>query len=172
MSSDDLKMKLRAYFSVRIAGEGSDLAQSIWEQIEMEGDQGTIGLFCEEDQRWVIAKINDDGHAKMQEIAPEHSADWHELGVSILHRLIMETILDYQSLPKPKYAHLIEEVVEGLDDGDVEGDGSRFQLGALVMPATLDHIRAISEHGERMPAKSTYFFPKLLSGLVFNPHDD
>ena len=40
---------------------------------------------------------------------------------------------------------------------------------ALVMPATVDHIRSISEHQERMPAKSTYFYPKLLSGLVFNP---
>ena len=32
-----------------------------------------------------------------------------------------------------------------------------------------DHIRAISTQGERMPAKSTYFYPKLLSGLVINP---
>ena len=37
------------------------------------------------------------------------------------------------------------------------------------MPATVDHIRSISEHGERMPAKSTYFYPKLLSGLVIQP---
>ena len=42
---------------------------------------------------------------------------------------------------------------------------------ALVMPATIEHIRAISEHGERMPAKSTYFYPKLLSGLVFHSHE-
>jgi uncharacterized protein (DUF1015 family) len=41
-------------------------------------------------------------------------------------------------------------------------------LAALAMPATVDHVRAISEHGERMPAKSTYFYPKLLSGLVFH----
>ena len=44
-----------------------------------------------------------------------------------------------------------------------------FELAALVMPATVGHVQAISEHGERMPAKSTYFYPKLLSGLVFNP---
>ena len=49
--------------------------------------------------------------------------------------------------------------------------GGRFELGALVMPATLEHIRDISNAGERMPAKSTYFYPKLLSGLVINPLD-
>jgi len=37
------------------------------------------------------------------------------------------------------------------------------------MPATVDHIRVISEHAERMPAKSTYFYPKLLGGMVVNP---
>jgi uncharacterized protein (DUF1015 family) len=37
------------------------------------------------------------------------------------------------------------------------------------MPATVEHIRLISQHGERMPAKSTYFYPKLLGGLVINP---
>ena len=38
-------------------------------------------------------------------------------------------------------------------------------------PATLEDVRMISENAERMPAKSTYFYPKLLSGLVINPLD-
>jgi uncharacterized protein (DUF1015 family) len=43
------------------------------------------------------------------------------------------------------------------------------QLAILVMPAQIDHVQAISEELERMPPKSTFFYPKLLSGLVFNP---
>jgi uncharacterized protein (DUF1015 family) len=49
------------------------------------------------------------------------------------------------------------------------GQGGRFELAALVMPATVEHIRSISQHNERMPAKSTYFYPKLVGGLVINP---
>jgi uncharacterized protein (DUF1015 family) len=98
----------------------------------------------------------------MEQIAAEHSSDWQGLGVSILHRLLVETLLDGGNWPKPRYVHLIEEVVEGLRTGE-------FPLAALVMPATVDHIRSISEHQERMPAKSTYFYPKLLSGLVISP---
>jgi len=64
---------------------------------------------------------------------------------------------------------LLDEVAEVLEEGD--DDGSRVSLAALVMPATLQHIQSISEHAERMPAKSTYFYPKLLSGLVINPLD-
>ena len=62
---------------------------------------------------------------------------------------------------------LVDEVVEGLSQD--ASTPHQYNLAALVMPATIDHIRAISEHGERMPAKSTYFYPKLLSGLTFNP---
>ena len=167
MSSDDLKQRLADFFDCRIAGEGGDLANVIWDQIESADDQGTVGLYAEADGRWVVAKLNEAGKAKMAEISTDHSSDWHSLGVAILHRLIMETLLEQKDLPKPKYVHLVEEVTQGIEEGD--DDGSRFGLAALVMPATLDHIRAISEHGERMPAKSTYFYPKLLSGLVINP---
>lgn len=171
ISSETLSERLSPCFDTRIAGEGGDLAEMIWEQIAMEGDQGTIGFFCREDGRWVVAKINEGGRAKMRECASERSSDWQSLGVSILHRLVMETLLGHESLARPKYVHLVQEVVDGLEQGDDEAGGTPFELAALVMPATLDHIRAISEHGERMPAKSTYFYPKLLSGLVFNPLD-
>jgi len=63
----------------------------------------------------------------------------------------------------------VEEVVDGLN-GKLEGD-TEYPIAALVMPATVDDIRKISLHNERMPAKSTYFYPKLLSGLVVNPLD-
>ena len=119
----------------------------------------------------MLAKINENGRKRLAEVAGEQSEDWRSLGVSILHRLIMETLLGETNLPKPNYVHLVSEVVEGLTNGDVEHNGTPFELAALVMAATLDHIRAISEHGERMPAKSTYFYPKLLSGLVINPHE-
>ena len=169
ISSDELVSQLAGCFSTRIAGEGADLAESIWETIEAEDEQGTIALFTAKDQRWVVAKISDAGVKRMSAIAGQQSDDWRNLGVSILHRMIMDDLLDAADLPKPSYVHLVEEVITGLNQGDK--DGSEFPLAALVMPATLDHIRAISQHGERMPAKSTYFYPKLLSGLVINPFE-
>jgi uncharacterized protein (DUF1015 family) len=43
------------------------------------------------------------------------------------------------------------------------------QLAVLVPPATMRHVEQIAGNLEKMPPKSTYFYPKLLSGLVFNP---
>lgn len=153
---------LRPYFETRSIGEGSDLAQSVWKEIETGGQQGTLGFFTRRDGRWTLARLTDEGRSKMAAVAGDHSGDWCELGVAILHRLVIDTLLNSKDLPKPTYVHSVNEIVEGLDS-------ESYPLAALVMPATLRHIEAISKHLERMPAKSTYFYPKLLSGLVIRP---
>jgi uncharacterized protein (DUF1015 family) len=179
ITSGQLRERLGECFATEPAGNGPERARSLWEEIELEGDQSTLGLYTAADDRWTLARLTDAGHERMAQVASDHSADWQGLGVSILHRLIIENLLPAPSspLPAPKYVRDIEEVVRGLAHGDdagrdatgQTGSGGRFELAALVMPATVEHIRAISSHGERMPAKSTYFYPKLLSGLVINP---
>jgi uncharacterized protein (DUF1015 family) len=164
LDSHTLQRKLEGSFATRVAGEGVDLANMMWSQIEMDNDQGQLAFYCRRDQRWLVCNIAEQGRARLAEIANDRSEEWRSLGVSLLHRLVMETLLGHTDLPKPKYVHLVDEVVDVLaaDDGE-------FELAALVMPATLDDIQAVSLNQERMPAKSTYFYPKLLSGLVINP---
>ncbi|MBI2478192.1 MAG: DUF1015 domain-containing protein [Planctomycetia bacterium] len=154
LTCEQLRAKLGAYFDCESGGV-------------FENNQGKLGLYTSADDTWTVATLSEAGRAKMAEVASDHSTDWQGLGVSILQRLILETVLGASDLPKPNYVHLVEEAIEGLTGGD--DDGSKYPLAALVMPATVAHIRTISEHGERMPAKSTYFYPKLLSGLVLNP---
>jgi len=178
ISSGELIEHLEDCFDTQIIGEGPDDTKMVWAEIESEGAQGCMALYTAKDNKWVRLDITDAGVRRMAEVAADHSADWQELGVSILHRLVVETLLAPRaSLPAPKYVRDIEEVVQGIKQGDAAGrdatgqagTGGRFELAALVMPATVEHIRAISSHGERMPAKSTFFYPKLLSGLVINP---
>ena len=177
MSSTQLCERLGDAFATQPADEGPGRTPQLWEELETEDRQSTLALYTAEDQRWMLARLTDAGRAKMAEVAGDHGADWQGLGVSLLHRLVVDTLLDSPHLPAPKYVRSISEVVEGLEHGDSIGrdhtgqqsSGGRFELAALVMPATLEHVRAISNAGERMPAKSTYFYPKLVSGLVFNP---
>jgi hypothetical protein len=177
MTAKQLTAKLGDNFTTEPAGEGPNRAITLWEEIEAEGEQGTFGFYTAEDNRWTLARITDPGRQRMAEVASHHCEDWQGLGVSILHRLVVDTLLDAPNLPAPKYVRALAEVPVGLKEGDSagrdltgqEGSGGRFELAALVMPATVEHIRAISNAGERMPAKSTYFYPKLLSGLVINP---
>jgi uncharacterized protein (DUF1015 family) len=162
LNAESLRQQLGDYFTTRPAGEGPQQAHAVWEDVETAGDQGTIGLYTAADRRWTIASITAAGRARVAELAAEHSAEWQGLGVAILHQLVVKLLYRDTPVPKPEYLHLVDEVVEGLESG-------QFPVGALVMPATVEQVREISMHGERMPAKSTYFYPKLLSGLVINP---
>jgi len=162
LTAEELSAKLGDCFTCNIAAEGAKMADEVWRQIERENDQGLIGLYTAADQQWTLCRVTDLGRARLDGIAGDHNPEWRALGVSILHRLLIEDRLGQTELPKPKYVHLVEEVVEGLGSGD-------YPLAALVMPATVDDVRTLSLMGERMPAKSTYFYPKLLSGLVINP---
>ena len=165
IESSQLDERLRPCFTVHRAGAGPDGARAVWEKIETSADQGTIGLFTAADRVWLLATLTETGRKRMAQVAADHSEHWQGLGVSILHRLILQTLLEATDLPKPEYVHDVTELAAALA-ADAEG---QYPLAALVMPATIDHIRRISVAGERMPAKSTYFYPKLLSGLVINP---
>jgi uncharacterized protein (DUF1015 family) len=177
ITSGDLINRLGRSFDAHVVGQSPSDAAIVWAEIESEGAQGCIAFYTAADQKWVRADINDAGMRRMEEVAADHSPDWQGLGVSILHRLVIDTLLDGATLPAPKYVRNIDEFVRSLKEGDAAGrdatgqtgTGGRFELAALVMPATVEHVRAVSRHGERMPAKSTYFYPKVLSGLVINP---
>lgn len=158
-------------------GQGTEVAGRVWQTILDQQQQGVLGFYTRADNTWTLATITDEGRQRMDQLAPDQCGCWRQLGVSILHRLVMEDLLDAASLPQPMYVHTVNEVISGLQQGDTVGRdatgqdaaGGQFELASLVMPASLDDIREISHQQQRMPAKSTYFYPKLLSGLVINP---
>jgi uncharacterized protein (DUF1015 family) len=174
ITSAELQARLGECFTVQAVGQGPELAASIWDDIARAGQQAQMAFYTAQDNTWTLANISLVGAGRMAQVAQDQSGQWQSLGVSILHRLVLENLLGLTDLPKPMYVHSVEEVIENLRKGDAVGrdatgqmgSGGRFELAALVMPATVDHVRAISEHGERMPAKSTYFYPKLLGGMV------
>ncbi|MFM9068438.1 MAG: DUF1015 family protein, partial [Planctomycetota bacterium] len=176
-TAEQLAEQLGDNFTTTNAGEGPAQAVAVWDEIAAAGRQETIGFYTAADNRWTLATVTPQGRRRMAELATEHSEEWQGLGVSLLHRLVVDNLLGCVNLPKPMYVHSVAEVEAALVAGDTVGrdatgqmgQGGRFELAALVMPATVDHVQAISEHGERMPAKSTYFYPKLLSGLVIHP---
>ena len=117
---------------------------------------------------WLLARLRSD--EAMDRLAATHSADWRALGVSILHVLVLDHLLaegpgsgsGSGSAPTCRYVHLISEVID-----DLAAHGC--DLACLVPPARMEHVEAIASTLETMPPKSTYFYPKLLTGLVFNP---
>ena len=164
MSQRDLFDRLGDLFRVQTVGNGINSAQAAWGLIEKLNDQGTMALFTGKDKVWSLISITDKGRAKMDEVAKDHHPEWRQLGVAILQRLVIDELLELKGHEKPVYLHEVSEIAKKL-----QKDPENYPLAALVMPATVQLIQECSTVRERMPAKSTYFYPKPVSGFVFKP---
>ncbi|MGF3554868.1 MAG: DUF1015 domain-containing protein [Thermoplasmatota archaeon] len=110
--------------------------------------------------RYYVLTLKDE--KIMDNFAKEHSKTWRILDVSILHKVVIEHIMginqnnieDYV-----KYTRVDEEAIKFVNEG-------KYNLSFLMNATKIDELKAVAESGEHMPQKSTYFLPKMLSGLV------
>ncbi len=160
LTAEALAARLAPQFVVTHEGEGDAGCVSAWETIQIGGEQDTLGFGTTQDGRWITARLRDS--RRMDQLAPDHSPDWRSLGVSILHQLVLKDLLGRIGSASCTYVHRIEEVVQSVARESCD-------LACLVPPAGMEHVEAIASNLEKMPPKSTYFYPKLLSGLVLNP---
>jgi len=153
-TSDELQAKLADHFEVI---EQCTSARDCWETVELSGGQDVLGFGTVADGRWFAARLKDA--AAMEALAPQQSPEWRGLAVSILHKLVIEKLLGGE--PECRYVHRLDEVTEAVES-------KACQVACLVPAATMDHVEMIAGNLEKMPPKSTYFYPKLLTGLVFH----
>jgi uncharacterized protein (DUF1015 family) len=161
LTGSRLKELLATCFEIETLGTGEAAAKETWSLIEADGGQNVLGFGTVADGGWHLARYRKPD--EMARLAPDHSTAWQGLGVSILQIQVVEAILKptYGTAPACRYVHLLSEVLEDVG-------ANRCDLAVLVPPATMDHVTEIAGNLETMPPKSTYFYPKLLSGLVFN----
>ena len=111
----------------------------------------------------------------LEDSHPDKPEAWRTLDVAIIQHLIVEEIceptLNNGNPVKWAFPHSIKEVVDiGKGSETGAGGGAGFaQLAVIVKPTPMDAVRDVSHANELMPQKSTFFFPKLATGLFLNP---
>lgn len=105
---------------------------------------------------------------KAEKLLPsDHSEAWRKLDVVILHSVILDHLLgiDAKKLEEQTNVNYIKDRNQALDKV-TKGD---FQMVFLMNPTKIEQVRNVAMNMEKMPQKSTDFYPKLLSGLVMCP---
>ncbi len=102
----------------------------------------------------------------MEQLMPDASKALRELDVSVLHTLVLERIF---GIDKENMAEQINlTYTRSADEAIAAVDGQRANCCFLLNPTHITEIRDVAAVGEKMPQKSTYFYPKLTTGLVMN----
>lgn len=126
----------------------------LMDAIEAKG-KGSFGIAFAGGSGIVASPKNAD--ALIASIESDGSLDLKSLDVTILHRVILERALGIAGLDKISYTRDPEEAVTWAEEG---------AISFLMTPPTVEDMKIIALGGEKMPQKSTYYFPKILSGLV------
>lgn len=125
---------------------------------------GCFGL-AEADGSRQILKLREP--SRLDSLLEGKSTAYRELDAAILEKVVFSVILgmteqDVEAKRGLAYAKSIEEATGAVDSGAA-------QAAFILRPTPIDQVGAVAEAGETMPPKSTYFFPKLPTGIVFNP---
>jgi uncharacterized protein (DUF1015 family) len=129
------------------------------------GDLPTFGVLDRDGPKALRARL------ASSEIADQalagHSPSYRRLDTAVLEKLLLEDALglsedDISHQRGLGYARDLDQARALLGAGE-------YDLAFLLRPTPVEQVQAIAAAGETMPPKSTYFYPKLPSGLLFNP---
>ncbi len=138
----------------------------VWQRVDdllAESDEIRLVLFGLASERLFVLKVRD--LAAISQMMPYfHSELYRRLDVSIVDHIILENLL---ALSGDKEDTLLAYSYDRLEAVN-SVLGQEYQLAVLLSPVKVEVIKAIADVGDKMPRKSTYFFPKLPAGLIFN----
>ncbi len=157
----ELLEEAREDFAISRFGSREELYEKLDED---SGAKSTIGFRAKKDKAyWALTLQNQD---LMKELIPDRSATWRNLDVTVLHKAILEGYLDIE---EEKLAE--KEVVDYIRYRDRALDllgEENYDCAFILNPTRMEEVTEIANEGEKMPSKSTDFYPKLLTGMVLH----
>ena len=160
-NKENILEQCKEYFEVE---EKSDV-ENMEKDLDVLYQQGkkAFGFFCGGDS-WVQLTLK--SFDSIKELLPDLSKASQELDVTVLHTLILEKIfgIDKENMANQinlTYTKYFREAIDGVNNKE-------FQCAFILNPTRVTEIRDVALAGEKMPQKSTYFYPKMITGMVMN----
>ena len=134
---------------------------------EYDNDKNVFGIYSG-NNAFHAATLKDK--QAMNSVAPNMSSHWKSLDVSVLHKLILEELLGIgeKQLASGTQLEYIKDTDNAIDESITKVDKGQRQAAFFLNPVKMEQLKMVTDAGEKMPQKSTYFYPKMYSGVVIN----
>lgn len=162
-SRDQFLDKLEEHFRVEsfTAGEGEGRLVTFIEELESRGARDHVFGLYTGGGTYHLLSLRDESLADTHG-AQDHSPEWRRLDVAILHTLVLDRLLGITPEKVEEHIKYTRDDAEAIELVDM----GTYQLSLLMNATRIGEVKAIAANRERMPQKSTYFYPKVLTGLV------
>lgn len=142
---EDIHMRFSEYFEIEPVSADFDIAKQI------SGRKHAFGFFQNREEMWYRLTFNG---RNLSEVHPA----MREIDVIILHDLVLKKILEVKDVA---YEMDMKKALEKVRNG-------MFRAALFLNPTKVEDVEKAAFTSVRMPPKSTYFYPKLLTGVVIN----
>ena len=159
-STDEILDRAKAYFDITKVPDRKSLEKTMEDGLEVVGQ---IGLAAKEG--FYVLNLRDPDI--MNQLAPDRVQSWRDLDVSILHKLLLQHIMEID----PSKIDNLENInyLREPDMGYHEVEGSEKAYLSILNATRIEQVTACTEVGEKMPQKSTDFYPKIVTGFAMLP---
>lgn len=143
----------------------TELSNLFMKRLKEKGkDSHSFGVYANGWNYAAIATLRNED--VMDRFVPDHSKAYRRLDVTILHTLIIENILRISKESQERKENI--EYIQDEGEGLLKVQRGERQVLFILNPTKVTEVEEVAKAKDKMPQKSTYFFPKLLTGLVIN----
>jgi uncharacterized protein (DUF1015 family) len=159
MSTQKALERAQDYFDVSPVADRAALEAAL---AQAEPKHPRLGLY---DGSYAVLVLREPG--VLEALLPDRAPAWRLLDVTVLHELFVERVLgiDKNAVEEQTNIEYLRDPQMGYD----AVDRGEAQLFMVMNPTRSEQVQACTAAGERMPQKSTDFYPKVISGLVMMP---
>ncbi len=162
---EEVLSKCKKHFEIKEFESTDNMSDMLYQKYK-EG-KNSFGFYCG-DSKWTMLTLKKNSEA-VKKACPGLCKALRCLDVTILHTLILEKIfgIDKENMAQQinlTYSKSYDEAITAVDEG-------KAQCSFIMNPTRVDQISAVASNGEKMPQKSTYFYPKMITGMVMNKLD-
>ncbi|MDD5680130.1 MAG: DUF1015 domain-containing protein [Candidatus Omnitrophica bacterium] len=159
MDWNAVESKLSPYFKIETAGT----KDAMFKALERVKSGYAFGVYFKNGKFYILTLKDESILNKV--IKEDKSREWKRLNVTVLHFLVFDHILHVD-----KSSSNDENILYTRDEDDAirHVANGECEIAFFQLPTKMAQVRDIASSGDRMPHKSTYFYPKPLSGLVIN----
>ena len=134
---------------------------------DFENEKNTFGIYAADKAFYVVTLKT---IASMDTAAADLSQAGKSLDVNILHLLILEKALGIgeKQLAGQSNIEYIKDIGDAIDKSIEKVDSGQSQAVFFMNPTRIEQVKSVAEANEKMPQKSTFFYPKIFTGLAIN----
>lgn len=134
---------------------------------EYHKDKNAFGIYTADKTFYAAVLKNKPA---MNSAAHEKSDPYKSLDVSVLHKLVLEKLLGIgeTQLAGGSNIEYIKDTDNAIDESIAKVDAGQKQIAFFMNPVKWEQLKKVTAAGELLPQKSTYFYPKLYTGLTIN----